>query len=859
MIGGQTMNARNHTIKKGLTVWLLAVVFVVAWNAVAGSNVFAATEAESALISRITAITTEKTSDSDWVKYLKQGFASTTGITSASTSLSWYDTDALVAAGTCDRWDGSVFDPTAGNVLTDTTTVPGTTDYYLDTNSNGTIDAGDERVLKFVDKSDNTQDEYHVYTAEALAYVDEQVFYASTGKQGNCYLEKDMDLNGKTCVWRAGYWIKKQGMDGQNYTIYNLRADAANTMNSPRVGFIAATDGKATFQNLKFQTGYLCGDGSEKEARTALIAYSGKTEKKTLTNVAADNLIVVGGYNTAGLVGRTDTAGVNLSDCQVTNSTVYGAKDHIASLTGTLIDSTVDRCYSTGCTVFSAGMHSGGLISCMNNTAVSNCFTDINLYGSNQTGAFIGAANSGICSFTNCFASGFIEGTDKIGGFAGSLSDSTGEVIKVIDCYTTALVGLRKGGTNMGGFTGYSAGSTINYTNCYAAGEVGAADTDVTAVNGAQANGIGGFFGNTASGMSNFNNCYYDKQTTAMREIAIGTAVTGNYSGMPVGVLTSDTTKSGTGLTSTPGATGFTGFSDSGWDTSDTDHYPELTAFADNTAGFSEADAEVARQYSKTSTSTVLLETWDKGLTEATGKLDNGSSTASAVTTYDTVRDLTIKFDTTGDCSTAGGYSWYRTATQNGKEGTDANANGAKVTINGTEYDVLKLAVNGTTAYADQFHPGLEWLKVDYGNASRRLRVTPTVGIEAGMGQTLFRPSTKAPDAIKKLAFYDHADDVELYYSTAARLAADANDITTGMYPDINGTGEYTSDTSGITGRDENALTQNQLNLMISVNTAAAITTYFGTTAATNNLFGEIASGGNLSYPGIDASYMSRK
>ena len=64
-------------------------------------------------------------------------------------------------------------------------------------------------------------------------------------------------------------------------------------------------------------------------------------------------------------------------------------------------------------TVVSQG-HSGGFISCTGLTTVKNCFANIDVYGDNQAGVFVGVVHHPV-TIENCWASGKVEGTQNVG------------------------------------------------------------------------------------------------------------------------------------------------------------------------------------------------------------------------------------------------------------------------------------------------------------------------------------------------------------------------------------------------------------------------------------------------------------
>ncbi len=306
----------------------------------------------------------------------------------------------------------------------------------------------------------------------------------------------------------------------------------------------------------------------------------------------------------------------------------------------------IEDCYSTGCELLSisSDSHSGGFISCGDYFIIRNCFTDNTMYGTASTGGFAGALPTSTytyagyyddsynrkisCYLENCYSSGVVEGESGIGGFVGdkqytSAAGSANKAVVFKNCYSTAMVGGDYAGELVGGFIGRAIPSDITfqiyvegelktftgaaYINCYAAGETGNILTDTE--NNGGSDYIGGFVGGfsntyatslTAFTSAGFYNCYYDKQTTAMRERAIGNVNkldATNLDTVLTGVYTqASTVKEVQGLAYSSSIASendsLSVYMDSDEGSSSTwtytdEHYPELSVFADTeTSGF---------------------------------------------------------------------------------------------------------------------------------------------------------------------------------------------------------------------------------------------------------------------------------
>lgn len=730
---------------------LLAVCMLLSLFAGAPTGALAAGSNETAILTGIQAKMTLLVTDS-WTGTLKKAFEAAAGITAATTELSWYDTSAAVTAGDCaEPWNGTVYSIPAATPLP---VVVGDTSEYYD-------GAGD--VIMTAKLTAAGTYEFHVYTAETLSYV----MARFTGNvNGTVYLERDIDLNGAEYGWPNTRMVQGQVFDGKGHTVYNLGIAAAQQ--NSRAGFITTFAG-STLQNVTFNNAYIINDANtinNGKVGTGIIGYAEGANER-IANVHAVNSVSVCSEQAGTVLGRMVGSDAVITGCSAENCTVFG-QDHVGSLTAALVGLNsqpiaVSNSFTTGCVVISTGSHSGGFISCGSGLNVSECFTDVSVYGMSKTGVFTGGLN-GTVNISNCFASGFIEGSTMVGGFIGEQENAgNADVITVTSCYTSALVGLNYSGESMGGFIGDidSRVEGATFTDCYAAGEVGTVSTAITAT-ASQPDKVGGFVGSIGLAGASFTSCYYDKQLTAMRECGVG----GNAAGADIsgvtGILTTATEKTGAGLSGLPGTSGFTGFAnDTAWVfDSGSANFPQLAVFRDAAAAvWGTEAAKLVRAYSRSSTSGVVLDTWDYQYDMATGTL---GSVPLPETTYDTARDITSDFLLTSNASVS---RWTRTGVQNGADGS-----GASSTVNGETRDVLDLKFQNGQYLCDELVPGTEWLrvytKVDGAVGSRRMRVIPTAAIEAGESAVV-----SGMDSL-----YDHRSDVEMYYSTAAYSAVHYTD-----------------------------------------------------------------------------------
>lgn len=606
-------------------------------------------------------------------------------------------------------------------------------------------------------------------------------------------------------------------LDFGNHTIYNMYVTGKY---SSLLG--TASNKNLYVENLNLRNFRVGSDADVASGNTRLAALCNSIGKMTIYNVHLYDGVAQGGNYVAGLIngdngdvqGNYDEIAMQTVSSPATTVVnvglervhVYSA-GHGAGFATNTWGLSIENCYSLDCTVVVPSGHSGGFVSCIRGLKANNCFTNAEVYGEDMTGVFIGMMHDGTYLVENCFAFGSIEGVEDIGGFVASTEpeDSrTGYIDATFrNCYSTSIVGMQNGGSYMGGFMGalYSSGildktgtyfsyTEITFENCYAAGEVGGADTAVDEDRKTHTT-VGGFIGTLEDregthtdkpSSATFINCYYDKQTTAMREWAVGEYrlddesgrlddVTGNNDLDITGVLTTETVKSGAGLTSGVGESGFVGFTEnSEWvfvSNSYDSYYPQVstaynakaessgrTAKWESGDGWSsEKEAALVRAASAASAATVFLATWEQDY----------DGQALPWTTYDTVRDLTISFTATSDTSES--LNWKG-------DGAESKLYGdislSILTLSRDDEGVWQVSVGSI---------GTSWLEVaatDSGQtAYRSLRLIPTMALDAGE-DTEVEPG----------GYYDHADDVWIGYSTAGRLAANSTDITLGIYPD---------------------------------------------------------------------------
>ena len=220
----------------------------------------------------------------------------------------------------------------------------------------------------------------------------------------------------------------------------------------------------------------------------------------------------------------------------------------------------VTNCFAVNGSVVGNRGHNGAFVSCATSVTIENCFSNVDIYGNKNSAPFTGMLHTGTHSIKNCYCSGKVEGTNGLGGFIGTMCTNAATTATFQNCYTASPVGVMVNSSNIGGFLGsyqdvvwhqtYNAAPNLNFNSCYAIGEVGSLDMDVSPERPTDTSG--GFVGNVtiySTGTRTYANCFYDKQTTAMREWAAGNSQ--NFTGV-TGVLTTTTDKAGRGLTGDP-------------------------------------------------------------------------------------------------------------------------------------------------------------------------------------------------------------------------------------------------------------------------------------------------------------------
>lgn len=446
----------------------------------------------------------------------------------------------------------------------------------------------------------------------------------------------------------------------------------------------------------------------------------------------------------------SDPTGSFINNCRTVRVYTHGGSC-TGNFTAPLMGCTVTNSYAVDGVTISTGGHSGGFVSCPGYCYVENCFCNITMYGNTQTGVFNGVNHYNNC-FVNCGASGVVEGTSQVGGFVGDCTKGTSSAdpSHYINCYSTTMTGMQSQAFNMGGFVG-SADGYGTFTQCYAAGEVGALET------GTDEETVGGFVGSSSA---NYVNCYYDKQTSAMGNLACGKS--SSATGI-TGLLTKEMTGSDS-LTNMPGLPSDLWIAKDGV-------YPQLKRL-NNPVEYAEGDRNTMTAYSMASVCTAMLY-------PSNGDYDDPK--------FDTVRNITYVFPLTNDAMVgdpAFHVSWKADELYSDVVG---DHNVPIIVLDNNTYEVKSLA------------PGEGWttVRVDYtapdgtvATGTRRLRLVPTTTLSLATSRGIDHVAYVARENARPLPVntdegflrYNHRFGVN--FSTGSALDLSGNTLQKEAFPE---------------------------------------------------------------------------
>ena len=676
---------------------------------------------------------------------------------------------------------------------------------------------------------------YNVYNANQLRYVLESK--ASTQENKKIYIRNDIDLAGYNNVLWSSISVNNGEMyiEGNGHTIYNLNSNTSgifSTINSymtilnlniENIKIVSGRDSVSPlgqpnakgirFENVHVKSGFIQSSASN----AAGFMSRPHSVNAFVKDCSSSNLYLYGaGEHTSGFSGC-------ICPSQAGNGGGYGVKytvdypeqpEALFGNNSTSLNTASSKypfyildCYSIDCEIFATKGHAGGLISCIDSGIIcKNSFSNNSIYGEGQVGVIMGcqvaASKTPLyddsnkqtvnCYFENCYSSGVVEGKNAIGGFMGADNDTAAATIYK-NCYSTSMVGMDYSGNKVGGFIGETtntASTTIEgygtvkgvlMINCYAAGEVGNISTS-TDLSVAKSKRIGGFMGSYSSvDYLNIFNCFYDKQTTAMRKVAVG--LEGNNGTCQLKGLTGVYTKSSE-LKNVQGLTDVDMQDGSAW-LYRTGYYPQLRIFTD-LALDNFSNNELVESYSTASAATVFLNHWDTLMNE-NGNIENNKEAADI---YDTIRDITSSFEfTSNGNSNSAGYdlTWEVDSETNKIKGYVEKLN--IIQEDGSVKDVsvlsIKNPVKNKTDSANfgldvsdiykcyDFAPGKSWVKIIVENTlgnnvigTRKLRLLPTAYIDAGNYTeiSLVTDNDNSEDVTQNKVKIDGIDEIQNSY-----------------------------------------------------------------------------------------------
>jgi|GEM_PF-5932544 len=679
---------------------------------------------------------------------------------------------------------------------------------------------------------------YNITTNPYLVYTAEEYRYCVLN-HASFRLMKDIDLGGylgrnwTTPAAASVAWTA----DGNGHTVYNYYRHARASLDFNVAGSATGQSmfGPAngiTIKNLRASNAYayaadaLANPNGTVRGLGLFLTYDG-TGTCTVLNCAAEKSVLYlestnenRGYGASTFVVSSNNATVD--KCYANDVHIFVFSTSRASCASQILFSgtgTVTNTFSINGTVIGNRGHNGGFVSCMSGlSTIRNCFSDVEIYGYQDAGAFVGVQHGNASTkhvIENCFSTGKVEGVEALGGFMGSPDAYANSGIassEIKNAYSTAMVGMMSNARKQGSFLGSWKGvvnntnnSARNYTitDCYGAGEVGSLDMDSTLGRGNSTSaGFTGahYYDAATSNTIKYTNCYYDKQTTGMKEWALGCPTDGTetdtYGTIPTpfpgtpspgytsdtcqtmganwnvkGVLTTDTNKSGTGLTSPPSShaaadgktdQSFTGFTNNNDWVFEAGHYPQLKVFAQpttftNTNWMTQTEMNnLVIAYSRASTSTVMFDTYDE---DHNGNTLNRPANPDV---YDTVRDITHDFTMTSASDT----KWARVG--NGPTLANGKGNTSSVPAQGTS-PVVELnhpiPIYGEDYQTTGLSPGIEWLRPTVlrgtQEGTRALRTVPLSRLYATPSETV---------ALGDL--YDHKPSVKFAFTTGPEYNA---------------------------------------------------------------------------------------
>ena len=231
------------------------------------------------------------------------------------------------------------------------------------------------------------------------------------------------------------------------------------------------------FKGTVYGNGHVVNNMTIDAEFSAYMGLFGYTNQATIKDLGVVDANVTGGDYTGILVGKAENSQISNA---YTSGTITGTKKQIGGFAGEIKDSTVTNVYSTA-DVIGKG-YVGGLVGISSGSIIEKAFATGEVNATTyQAGGLIGAMKNG-GTVKNSYATGDVYGSTNVGGFVGYVAKSS--ISYLFD--TVYSTGRVNGSVRLGGFVGLvDTDTTTNIKNA-----VYNRSTGVDAIGGGSATGI---------------------------------------------------------------------------------------------------------------------------------------------------------------------------------------------------------------------------------------------------------------------------------------------------------------------------------------------------------------------------------
>ena len=309
----------------------------------------------------------------------------------------------------------------------------------------------------------------------------------------------NVTINGSNACGVIGGYVGTTGLPGlvENVTITN----ASITNSGDRAGGVCGNAKEATFRNVSFQ-GSVTSTYTAKEAKSG--GFVGHTETTAVFENCSADVVVAGASNDlGGFVGKT-TGEVSFTGCEV-KAAVTSNKNEKNRCGGFLGWNSSAKATFTDCHVLQGSTitnstnrgsksngNFGGFIGFGDTTGsvvkISGCSANVDITvdsNAGYNGGFIGgSAYQSTIDISDCWAAGSVNGGDYVGGFYGAVQNK----VSITRCWSSVTVNAS--GQRVGGLVGVAniaSGVTdagLTITDCYSTGNVASAGQQVGGILG---------------------------------------------------------------------------------------------------------------------------------------------------------------------------------------------------------------------------------------------------------------------------------------------------------------------------------------------------------------------------------------